>query len=51
MDKWIAICTIGIMGALFSPVIITEHGKYQCRIEAIKAGVEADKVSTACGIK
>ena len=51
MDKWIAICAVGVMGVLFAPVIVMEHSKSQCRIEAIKAGVEADKINTACGIK
>lgn len=51
MDKWIVICIVGVMGVLFAPMMITEHGKYQCRIEAIKAGVEADKINTACGVK
>lgn len=51
MDKWIAICAIGVMGALFSPVVVMEYSKYHCRIEAIKAGVEADKINMACGIK
>jgi hypothetical protein len=50
-NKWIAIACIGIMGMLFSPVIVMEYSKYQCRIEAIKAGVEADKINMACGVK
>ena len=51
MDKWIAICAIGIVAAMFAPVGIMEYSKSQCRIEAIRAGVEADKINTACGIK
>jgi hypothetical protein len=51
MDKWIAICAIGVMGMLFSPVIIMEYSKANCRIEAIKAGVDADKINMACGVK
>lgn len=49
--KWIAICAIGVASAMFAPLSITEYGKTQCRIEAIKAGVEADKINKACGIK
>lgn len=51
MDKWIAITTIGVTAALFAPLCYTEHGKYECRIEAIRAGVEADKINMACGVK
>jgi hypothetical protein len=51
MDKWIAICAVGVMGVLFAPVIMMEHSKANCRIEAIKAGVDADKINMACGIK
>lgn len=42
---------IGVTFAMFAPMGCMEHGKSQCRIEAIKAGVEADKINTACGIK
>ena len=50
-DKWIVILVVGIAVAMFAPLMIMEHGNNQCRIEAIKAGVEADKIKTACGIK
>lgn len=51
MDKWIAICAIGVTAAMFGPISCTEIQKHQCRIEAIKAGVPAEKISAACGIK
>ncbi len=51
MDKWIAICAVGVTAAMFAPLGITEYSKSQCRIEAIKAGVEADKINMACGVK
>ena len=51
MDKWIAILCIGVAVAMFAPLSIMEYSKSQCRIEAIKAGVEADKINTACGVK
>lgn len=49
--KWIAICVVGVVAAMFTPLAITEYSKAQCRIEAIKASVEADKINMACGIK
>lgn len=49
--KWLAIMIIGVTIGMFMPLAVTEHGKSQCRIEAIKAGVEADKINQACGIK
>jgi len=49
--KWIAILAVGVATAMFAPLAIMENGKSQCRIEAIKAGVEADKINMACGVK
>jgi hypothetical protein len=49
MDKWLTIMIIGVASAMFAPLAIMEYSKSQCRIEAIKAGVEADKINTACG--
>jgi hypothetical protein len=51
MDKWIVLLLIGVSAAMFAPLAIMSYGENQCRIEAIKAGVEADKIKTACGIK
>jgi hypothetical protein len=51
MDKWVAIMIIGITVAMFGPLGCMEMQKSNCRIEAIKAGVEADKINTACGVK
>jgi hypothetical protein len=51
MDKWIAICVVGVIGAMFAPLGIIEYSRANCRIEAIKAGVDADKINTACGVK
>ena len=50
-DRGWAILILVFMTLLFSPVIISEYSKSQCRIEAIKAGVEADKINLACGLK
>ena len=51
MDKWTTIMLVAFCVAMFSPVAIHEYTVSQCRIEAIKAGVEADKINTACGVK
>lgn len=50
-DKWIVGMFMGFIVLMFAPLVIMEYGSNQCRIEAIKAGVEADKIKTACGIK
>ena len=47
--KWIAILAVGLATAMFTPLAVMEYGKTQCRIEAVKAGVEADKINMACG--
>ena len=51
MDKWLSICIIGLVLGMFSPLIASEYSKGQCRIEAIKAQVPAEKINLACGIK
>lgn len=50
-DKWIVALVVGFTVAMFSPLVVMYYGDSQCRIAAIKAGVEADKIKTACGIK
>ncbi len=50
-DKWIVICIIAVSVAMFAPLMIMEYSNGNCRLEAIRAGVEADKIKTACGIK
>ena len=49
--KWIVIMIVGLAIAMFAPLMIMEYSNGNCRIEAIKAGVEADKIKMACGIK
>lgn len=51
MDKWTTICIVGFCIAMFAPMAVKEYTETQCRVEAIKAGVEADKINLACGIK
>jgi hypothetical protein len=48
MDKWIAICVVGVIVGMFSPLIFMERGKSECRIEAIKAGMPADDILKLC---
>ncbi len=50
MDKWATILIVSICFLMFAPLGCREHNKHQCRIEAIKAGVEADKINKACGV-
>ena len=49
--KWISIMCAVVFGSMFVGMGFDHHNKTQCRIEAIKAGVDADKVNVACGIK
>lgn len=49
--KWMAITLCIVFAATLAPVTVSEYQKSQCRIEAIKAGVEADKINQACGVK
>ena len=50
-DRWIVILIFGICVIMFAPLFLMESQKGQCRIEAIKAGIEADKINAACGVK
>ena len=49
--KWIMIGLALMMFSAFGGVALEQYSKSQCRIEAIKVGVEADKINTACGLK
>ena len=49
--KWFAIAMAVIFGLMFVGMGVDQYSKSQCRIEAIKAGVEADKINLACGLK
>jgi len=48
MDKWVAILLIGLVVGMFSPIIVSEHTKGECKIEAIKAGMPADEIIKLC---
>ena len=49
--KWFMIGMAVIFGLMFVGMGVDQYSKSQCRIEAIKAGVEADKINTACGVR
>ena len=49
--KWFLIIMIVLIGAPLLGMGYEQHSQTQCRIEAIKAGVDADKINSACGIK
>ena len=48
MDKWLTICLIAIVFGMFSPLIVMEYGKKECRIEAIRAKMPADDILKLC---
>jgi hypothetical protein len=48
MDKWMVILLIAIVAGMFSPVIVSEHTKGQCKTEAIRAGMPADDILKLC---
>jgi len=48
-DKWIVICIVGVLAAMFAPIGIMEYNKAQCRIEAIKVSMPADDIIKVCG--
>ena len=48
MDKWLTIFLMVLVVGMFSPVIVSEHTKGECKIEAIKAGMPADDILKLC---
>ena len=48
MDKWVSIMLICIVFGMFSPVIVSEYSKGQCKTEAIKAQMPADDILKLC---
>ena len=49
--KWFLIIMIVLIGAPLLGMGYEQHSQNECRIEAIKAGLDADKIITACGVK
>jgi hypothetical protein len=46
--KWFAIVMIAIIIIPMTGVALHEYQQGQCRIEAIKVGMEADKIAQVC---
>jgi hypothetical protein len=46
--KWAALAFIFVLGIPMVGLALTEYQKSQCRIEAIKAGMDPDKISQVC---
>jgi len=46
--KWYAIVMIVIIGAPLAGMALKEYQNSQCRIEAIRANMEADKIAQVC---
>jgi hypothetical protein len=51
MEKWASIAAAVVFGSLAISGGVEKYVEKQCHIEAIKAGVEADKIKLACGTK
>jgi hypothetical protein len=49
--KWVMLLAILFIGTPLVGLALTDYQHSQCRIEAIKAGVDADKINAACGVK
>lgn len=48
--KWIMISAALIFCAMFAGIGVSEYNKSQCRIEAIKAGMDAESIVKTCGV-
>lgn len=48
MDKWFVILLIGTLFGMFTPVMVSEYQKGNCRTEAIKAQMPADDILKLC---
>jgi hypothetical protein len=48
MEKWFSILMIGIVFGMFSPVVVSEYSKGQCRIEALKVNKSAEEIKQIC---
>lgn len=46
--KWYAIVMIAIIGIPMAGMALNEYQKSQCRIEAIHAGMDVDKIAQVC---
>lgn len=48
MDKWTTIMIIGVMACLFSPVVVLENSKNECKQSAIREHMPADDILKLC---
>ena len=46
--KWFSLVFIFIIGMLMAGMALKEYQDSQCRIEAIRANMEADKIAQVC---
>jgi hypothetical protein len=46
--KWAMLAFIFVLGIPMAGLALTEYQKSQCRIEAIRAGMEPDKIAQVC---
>lgn len=46
--KWIAICIVGTVAALFAPLGVMEYSKNQCKIAYVQSGKTADEIAKIC---
>ena len=46
--KWFAIVMIFFIGIPLSGLALSEYQKNQCRMEAIKSGMDPDKIAQVC---
>jgi hypothetical protein len=46
--KWYAIVMIAIIGIPMAGLALNEYQKSQCRIEAIRAGMDVEKIAQVC---
>lgn len=46
--KWVALVFIFVFGTPMAGMALNEYHKTQCRIEAIKAGMDPDKITQVC---
>ena len=46
--KWVALAFMFIIGIPMAGLALEQHNRSQCRIEAIKANMDPDKIEKVC---
>jgi hypothetical protein len=46
--KWVALAFFFVLGVPMAGLALSEYQKSQCRIEAIRANMEPDKIAQVC---